>query len=135
MWLAVRKPTPITYDVTVTKNRRLCSRPHSHDPVILFVLLSFILLSYGHILPAGRPLFTRRVRMHLHRRRSLAVHTCGALVGGCTLRYNHVGGVIAGQARHNSSNVGGVTAGQVGLNSNTNNNINKKWLTYYIPTL
>ena len=52
-----------------------------------------------------------------------AVHTCGALrlVGGCTWRYNNVGGVTAGQAPHNSSNVGVVTAGQVEQNYCTGN--------------
>ena len=51
--------------------------------------------------------------------RSRAVHACGALrlVGGCTRRYNNVGGVTAGQAPHNSTNVGVVTASQVGHNS------------------
>ena len=36
--------------------------------------------------------------------RSRAAQTCGALrlVGGCTWRYNNVGGVTAGQAPHNS---------------------------------
>ena len=62
-----------------------------------------------------RALFIHRVhtltRSHAMQR-SRAVHVCVALrlVGGCTRRYNNVGGVNAGQAPHNSSNVGAVTA-------------------------
>ena len=40
VWPCVWQPTPKTADVTVIK--RLCSRPHSHELVIFFVFLAFI---------------------------------------------------------------------------------------------
>ena len=41
----VWQPTPRTADVTIIKNRRLYSRPNSHESVIFFVFFAFILFT------------------------------------------------------------------------------------------
>ena len=91
----VGQPTTRMADVTITK----IACPHSHESVILFVFLAFILFKL-------RPLFTLRVHVHLHRRRSQTVHACGAMRLVGIFPNTCPGGVIAAQARHNSNNVG-----------------------------
>ena len=49
------------------QNRRLCPRPHSHESVIFFVFLAFILFKL-------RSLFTHRVHMHLHAHKLCGAH-------------------------------------------------------------
>ena len=78
-----------------------------------FVFLGFILFTQ-------RPLFTRRVHMHLkpaggpHERRVRSLAIGWQAPKQCR-------GVTAGKPRHNSSNVRGVTAGKVRHNSSSPN--------------
>ena len=88
--------------------------------IFLVKFLAFIVLKFlSTFYTPGAYALTRSLAMQ----RSRAVDACGALrsVGGCTWRYNNVGGVTVGKASHYASNVGVVTAGQVGHNSCVDN--------------
>ena len=111
-----------SYNGCHNQNRRLCSRPHSHESVIFSYFWHSYFWTYGQ--------FVEYMNMHAAgcwRKQCGSAHYTFKIGDGSrqvvhAMNWLHpwrhnCWGVTAGRPRHNPSNVGGVTAGQVEQNS------------------